>query len=48
VISGSTTSLTTSVTTSVTDVSMFWTVVMTSETGVADVSTSATTTGFDA
>jgi hypothetical protein len=27
---------------------MFWTVVMTSETGVADVATGATTTGFDA
>jgi hypothetical protein len=44
VISGSTTSLTTSVT----DVSMSWTVVMTSETGVADVATGATTTRFDA
>jgi hypothetical protein len=43
VISGSTTSLTTSVT----EVSMYWTVVMTSETGVADAATGATTTGFD-
>jgi hypothetical protein len=44
VINGSTTWLTTSVT----DVSRYWTVVMTSETGVADVTTGATTTGFDA